>query len=92
MPNNTAPSSNSPHRLIYAIAREIQADWKKVNYGAVPYLQAMHSLNGIRDTFGMDPATEVVNYFLANATSWRGEKARAIKAELKAMVDSTYRR
>jgi hypothetical protein len=84
---------NQPtHRLIYAIAREIQADWKKVNYGAVPYLQAMHSLNTIRDRFGMEPATEVVNYFLANSQGWRGDKARAIKAELKAMVESTYRR
>jgi hypothetical protein len=27
-----------------------------------------------------------VRYFLANATSWKGETARAIKAELKAML------
>jgi hypothetical protein len=27
-----------------------------------------------------------VLYFLSNASSWRGEVAKAIKAELKAMV------
>jgi hypothetical protein len=28
----------------------------------------------------------VVRYFLSNATSWKGDKAREIKAELKAML------
>jgi hypothetical protein len=31
----------------------------------------------------MDSAKSIVLYFLANANTWRGEKARAIKVELK---------
>lgn len=74
------------HRSIASIAREIERDWKKPYYGAVPYLRAMRSLNSIDDHYGLDSASEVVNYFLANATSWRGETARRIKAELKSMM------
>lgn len=73
-------------RTIRTIAREIADDWKKPYFGAVPYLQAMHSLEGKESMYGCDSAREVVNYFLANATTWRGEKARAIKAELKAII------
>ena len=71
------------HRPLYAIAREIRADWKRVNYAAVPYLQAMADLSSIDDNYGMDNAKSIVVYFLANAGTWRGEKAKAIKAELK---------
>ena len=28
----------------------------------------------------------IVRYFLSNATTWRGEDARRIKAELKALL------
>ena len=71
------------HRPLYAIAREIRADWKRVNYAAVPYLQAMADLSSIDDNYGMDNAKSIVVYFLANAGTWRGEIAKAIKAELK---------
>jgi hypothetical protein len=46
----------------------------------------MHSLSTIHDTYYYDDASDVVRYFLANATTWKGETARAIKAELKAML------
>lgn len=70
-------------RPLNVIAREIRADWAKVNYAAKPYLDAMAQLNSIDDNYYADSAKSVVLYFLANATSWRGEKAKAIKAELK---------
>jgi hypothetical protein len=73
-------------RSINTIAQEIKADWKKVYFGAVPYLDAMHSLNSIDDNYIYDTGKSVVRYFLANASTWRGEKAREIKAELKAML------
>lgn len=72
-------------RPIYVIAEEIREDWKKVNYGAVPYLDAMISLKSIDDTYGLDPAKEVIIYFLSNASTWRGDTARRIKKELKAL-------
>lgn len=76
------------NRPLYAIARDIAKDWQKVNYAAKPYLEAMLSLNSISDRFYMDSAESVVRYFLANASSWRGEKAKAIKAELKGLINA----
>ena len=73
-------------RPIHTIASEILQDWKRPYFGAVPYLGAMQSLNGIDDAYGYDDARNVVAYFLANATTWRGAKAREIKAELKALT------
>lgn len=74
------------NRPLYIIAADIKADWQKVNYAAVPYLEAMQQLNSIDDNFILDSARSIVRYFLSNATTWRGEKAREIKAELKAMI------
>lgn len=79
---NTATAT----RPLSTIAREIRATWPKVYFGAVPYLQAMAQLGSVEDNFYDDSARSVVNYFLANAGTWRGDDARRIKAELKAMV------
>lgn len=65
-----------------ALAYRIKADWKKVYFGAVPYLDALITLNSITDNYGCDSGKSIVAYFLANATTWRGPVARAIKAEL----------
>jgi hypothetical protein len=73
-------------RPLYEIAQEIQSDWKKPYFGAVPYLEAMTTLNKITDKYYYDDAEEVVLYFLANAQTWRGETARRVKKELKEMV------
>lgn len=73
-------------RPLYEIAREIKQDWKAVNYGAKPYLEAMYSLDSINDKYGMDSAKSIVLYFLSNAGTWRGETAKRIKAELKKMT------
>lgn len=71
---------------ISTIAREISRDWKNVNYAAKPYLQAMRSLDSASDSFGYDSAKSVVAYFLANASGYRGDTAKAHKAALKAIV------
>jgi len=73
-------------RTISQIARAIRADWKNVNYAAVPYLDAMAELESITDMYYLDTAKTVVVYFLGNAASWRGPVAKAIKAELKGMI------
>jgi hypothetical protein len=73
-----------PPRPIRAIAREISRDWgAKVYFGAVPYLRAMLSLDSVDDDYGADSGRSVVLYFLSNATTYRGETARRLKAELK---------
>tara|TARA_R100001086_G_scaffold53936_1_gene24131 strand:+ start:1010 stop:1246 length:237 start_codon:yes stop_codon:yes gene_type:complete len=74
-------------RSINEIARDIERDWQeKVNFAARPYLEAMHSLNSVNDYFGHDSASSVIRYFLSNATTWRGPKAREIKLELKEIL------
>jgi hypothetical protein len=73
-------------RSIAAIAQEIRRDWTKPYFGAVPYLQAMYSLDDISDDYGADSGKSIVLYFLSNASTWKGETARRIKAELKAMA------
>lgn len=73
-------------RPLYEIAREIRRDWAKVNYAAKPYLDAMSDLSSINDAFYSDSGRSVVLYFLSNASTWRGETAKRVKAELKAML------
>lgn len=70
-------------RSISTIAYEIRQEWKNVNFAAKPYLEAMYQLNSIDDTFGLDDAKSIILYFLSNAASFRGPKAKEIKAELK---------
>lgn len=75
------------NRPLYEIARDIRKDWgSKVYFGAKPYLDAMASLDSIDDNYGLDSADSIVRYFLGNASTWRGETAKTIKKELKAMV------
>lgn len=73
-------------RPLYEIATEIKKTWPKVYFGAVPYLDAMKSLDKPTDSYFCDSAKTIVLYFLSNATTWRGEDAKRIKAELKKLV------
>lgn len=82
----TSIQPTTHHRPLCVIAREIRADWKKPYFGAVPYLSVMGELQSINDTYICDSARDIVNRFLANASTWRGDKARALKAELNSML------
>ena len=73
-------------RPLERIASEIQSDWKNINYAAVPYLDAMATMQSVQDDYGYDSGKSVVVYFLSNATTWRGETARRVKKELKALI------
>ena len=73
-------------RALSTIAADIRANWKNVYFGAVPYLDALSTLTDITDYFYADDAKSIVLYFLANATTWRGDTARRIKAELKSIA------
>lgn len=74
------------NRPLNIIAREIRADWKKVNFAAKPYLDAMDWLESVNDSYYCESGKSIVLYFLANAGTWKGETAKRIKAELKAMT------
>lgn len=69
---------NATMRPIEEIAREIARDWKNPHFAAKPYLRAM-----LLGDFGHDGEKSVVLYFLSNASTWRGDVARRVKAELK---------
>ena len=73
-------------RELHKIAKEIRMNWTKVNYGAEPYLSAMSSISSIHDKYYMDDAKSIVLYFLSNASTWKGDKAKEIKNELKQML------
>ena len=90
---STAPAGP---RALHQIARDIKRNWRKADkngysvsnvwFGAVPYLDAMGTLQSVDDSYGCDSAREIVNYFLANASTWRGPLAKQVKSELKAML------
>lgn len=77
-------------RPLSEIAGEIRADYagkgKFVPGPAEPYIAAMESLSGIEDNYYADSGESVVRYALSNLSTWRGEKAKEIKAELKALL------
>lgn len=75
-------------RPLYEIAKEIRKDWgSKVYFGAVPYLNALSTLDKPTDSYINESAKTMVIYFLANATTWRGETAKRVKAELKKIAN-----
>lgn len=77
---------NKPHRRLSTIAKEIQADWKNVYFGAKPYLEAMLTLASVNDRYGYDDGKSIVRYFLSNAATWKGPVARSLKTELRELV------
>ena len=76
-------------RPLYEIAKTIKQEAKAnpraswVLYAA-PYVDALASLSTTQDDYYADSGESVVRYCLANLSTWRGETARAVKAELKA--------
>jgi len=76
-----------PRRAICAIAEEIFNDWAVPSRHALPYLQAMREIRSIHDSCYADSAKSVVLYFLSSAATYRGPKAKALKAELKGMLN-----
>lgn len=69
------------------IANVIQKDWgAKVYFGAKPHLKAMHTLNTVNEMYGCDTGKSIVAYFLSNASTYRGETAKIVKAELNKRI------
>lgn len=73
-------------RSLSVIAADIHRHWTNPSIYARPYLEAMSCLSSIRGRYYEDSAESVVLYFLSNASGWRGEDAKRIKAELKSML------
>jgi hypothetical protein len=75
-------------RTFQQIARDIKSVWLNVYFGAVPYLEAMLTLDTSdpNDMYMYDTAGDIVRYFLANAQTFRGADAKRLKTELKSML------
>lgn len=75
-------------RTFQRIAKDIKSTWMNVYFGAVPYLEAMLTLDTTNpnDSYYFETAGDVVRYFLANAQTFRGADAKRLKAELKSML------
>jgi hypothetical protein len=79
-------STTTQPRSVSAIAAEIRKTWKNVNYAAAPYLDEMRWMTSVNDNVLFDSGRDIVLRFLGNASTWRGEDAKRIKAELKEML------
>ena len=73
-------------RSICDVAHEILSDWATPHPFAKPYLNAMLALRLPTDRYIAEDGHSIVAYFLANASTYRGERARALKAELRAII------
>jgi len=79
-------------RKLHEIAKEVLGDIHRVQmedmktpnwvHYALPYLDAMCYLRTPADMYGLEYGDMIVARFLNNASYWRGETARRIKAEL----------
>lgn len=75
------------HRPLNAIAAEIKRDWRtRLNGAAIPYIEGLSELRNARDRWCMETGVDAIQGFLNNAQTWRGEVARRIKLELKAIL------
>lgn len=77
------------NRTFAQIARDIKSTWLNPYFGAKPYLDALLTLNTAdpQAKYLYDDAQSIAMYFLANAQTFRGERARALKQELKKLAN-----
>ncbi len=78
--------ANLEPRPIYEIARDIRREWLHISPHARPYLDAMLTLSKVTDRYICESASDIISRFLCNASSFRGDKARALKQELKNLL------
>ena len=80
-------------RPLFEIARDIQRDpaYKAHAWKAGPYVTAMTALHGVNDRYYEDDGRSIVAYALSNLTGWRGDTARTVKSELKAILKGAGR-
>lgn len=77
-------------RTFQQIARDVKSTWMNVYFGAMPYLEALLTLD-TTDPKAMhlyDTAGDIARYFLANAQTFRGADARRLKEELKTLINN----
>jgi hypothetical protein len=79
-------------RTIHAIAGDIKRIWKKMYFGAVPYVDAMLTLSVRGDHYGLDSSDDILLHFFSNASAFRGDEAKALKYELVQHLSPSYQK
>lgn len=75
-------------RTFQQIARDVKSTWMNVYFGAVPYLEALLTLDTTdpEALYGIEMAGDITRYFLANAQTFRGADAKMLKQELTDLI------
>ena len=73
-------------RTLSDIAWEIKDLWPRSHVLAEPWLDAMCNVDTLSDTYFSHSGWSIVDCFLSFSNSWKGEDARRIKTELRAML------
>jgi hypothetical protein len=73
-------------RPLYQICDEIRKDWRPMPDYAKAHFRAIECATSINEMYGCDSVKSEVCYFLSSASTWKGEVARRIKAELKKLA------
>lgn len=87
------------NKSLSEIGSLIEREWKNPYFGAVPYISALIDIqdedepsggeyNRIAGCYLFDSARDIAIRFLSNATNWRGETARLVKAEIKRRLNA----
>ena len=93
---STTQKFDYSNHTIAEIAHVCCANWTKLpirgtrefdEHQAGHYLNAMFTMETIDDGYGCDTGDTTIRYFLSNVSSWRGDVARSVKAELHHRLD-----
>jgi hypothetical protein len=82
MPHSTKTPEELKLMTINQIGDYILDQWPNISYSARPYVLSFCLIDE-HGMYGADSVQSIAMYFLANAQCWRGDAARAVKAELK---------
>jgi len=78
--------TKTPVRPLYEIADEIRKDWRPMPEYAHVHFEAFECATSVDEMYMCDSVKSEICYFLGSAQTWKGEVAKRIKLELKAMV------
>ncbi len=75
--------SEPTKRPISEITREILREWKNPYFGFKPYGEAMLHLTDATTPYLYETGADILPYALSNMQTFKGDKARRLKGELK---------
>jgi len=73
-------------RPLSEIANDVKTSWKGITPHAEEYRKLLSQANKVTDKVGGRSYSFVVERLLYHSVTWRGKKAREIKAELQLLL------